>query len=87
MKHTSTSVVTTALWKGCLGGIALAAGFLVISGGTYLLTTFLNLPPQITIFISILSGPVIGTALLAGYLLWRPKRALDIEQHETPAGN
>ncbi len=66
-------IVTTGLWKGCLGGIGLAIVFFIISGLTYLILIQVGLPRNIVLFITVASGPIIGTLGLAAVLLIRAR--------------
>ena len=64
----------TVLVRGCLAGLLLAFGFLAISGLTFLLLSALGLPPNLTLLITIFSGPMIGgigviALLISGRLL------------------
>jgi hypothetical protein len=65
------NAVTTGLWKGCLGGIGLAAVFFFISGLTYLILSQTGLSPNIALFFTIASGPIVGTFGLAAIVWFR----------------
>jgi hypothetical protein len=69
------SAVTTGLWKGCLGGIGLAIVFFIISIVVLLTLSQTAMPPKIILFITIASGPIIGTFGFAAVLLWARTRA------------
>ena len=69
------NTVTTGLWKGCLGGVGLAILFFILSGLTYLILSRTGLPPNIVLFVTIASGPIIGTFGFAGVLLGIRARA------------
>lgn len=62
------------LWKGCLGGVALAAVFLGISAVTYLLMNLLGLSQNIVLLASVASGPIGGTILLIIFAFWLASR-------------
>jgi hypothetical protein len=67
-------MVTTGLWKGCLGGIGLAVVFFIISLAVFLILSQTALPPNIILFITIASGPIIGTfGFAAAILLFRAR--------------
>ncbi|MBN1428180.1 MAG: hypothetical protein JXB07_07335 [Anaerolineae bacterium] len=75
------TTVTTALWKGCLGGIGLAMVFFAISGITYLILTHTGLSYRMILFVTFASGPIIGTlgmsAILGTLALRAQTQAID----------
>ncbi len=62
--------VATGLWKGCLGGIGLAFVYFIISGLTYLVLIQIGLPLKSILFVTVASGPIIGTFGLIAAVLW-----------------
>lgn len=79
------SMISPGLGKGCLAGLVLAAGFLVISGVVYLLLSPIGLPRNILLLISIASGPILGNLIVLIVFLIRSKSAQRQYQrdHET----
>ena len=76
MNSDPSAVVRTGLLKGCLGGLGLVVVFFVISGLTYLLLGTTQVPQNIILVLSILSGPLIGTFGLLVPLYLRARRQL-----------
>ena len=75
--------VTTGLLKGCLAGLGLVGVFFAISGLTYLVLNLIGLPHRMVLFLSIGSGPIVGTFGVCG-VLWL--RALRIQAEMTSRG-
>lgn len=73
-------VVSTALGKGCLAGLGLAAGFFAISGLVYLLLGPLGLEANIRLLLTLLSGPILGTVAVVIVFLQRAARARRIAE-------
>ena len=69
------NIFTAALWKGCLGGIGLVLVFFAISGIAYLILSLAGLPQRTILFVSVGSGPIIGTLGFSTILLVRALRA------------
>ncbi len=82
-------VVRTGLWKGCLGGLGLVIVFFIISGLTYLVLSQAGLSSGVTLVVSIVSGPIIGTlgVLLPIYLRARRGLRSDSKTDETTQGD
>ena len=53
--------VATGLLKGCLAGIGLVLIFFAISGLTYLTLNLTGMAHRLVLFLSIGSGPIVGT--------------------------
>jgi fructose-specific phosphotransferase system IIC component len=88
--QTGMSVVAQSLGKGCLGGLGAAVVYLLAGGAVYLVLSILGLPENIVLFLAIASGPIIGTVIVAAYVLLRAKRTTaDAAEHhhETASGD
>jgi hypothetical protein len=62
----------------------------VSGGAVYLILSVLGLPENIVLFLSIASGPIIGTVIVAVYVMSRARRATldEVERlHETTSGD
>ena len=57
-------LIRQGLIKGCLGGVALTLVFFIISVINYAVLSRSGLQFLLVLFISVLSGPVIGTSVL-----------------------
>jgi hypothetical protein len=83
-------LVAQSMGKGCLGGVGAAVVFLLSGGAVYLILSVLGLPENIVLFLAIASGPIIGTVIVAAYVLSRARRATldEVERlHETASGD
>lgn len=58
-----TGVVSGALGKGCLAGLALVVLYAAISGLVYLVLSWLGASPNLRLLIGIASGPIVGTVI------------------------
>jgi uncharacterized membrane protein len=83
------STIPPGLGKGCLAGLALAVGFLVISGLVYLVLSLASLPRNILLLVSIASGPILGNVIVLIVFLLRSKKVQRQYQkdHETTSRN
>ncbi len=57
-------ILGQALGKGCLAGIGVALGFLVIGGLIYGLLSLLGVSENMRLFFAVAGGPIIGTVIL-----------------------
>ncbi|MBN1121415.1 MAG: hypothetical protein JXJ17_10060 [Anaerolineae bacterium] len=57
-------ILGQALVKGCLAGIGVALGFLVIGGLIYGLLSLFDISENIRLFFAVAGGPIIGTVAL-----------------------
>ncbi|MGF1507006.1 MAG: hypothetical protein GYB64_00805 [Chloroflexi bacterium] len=75
------TVVAVGLGKGCLAGLGLAVLFLVVSALTYALLGLFDLPVNIRLLLTFLSGPVLGTV---GVIIVLYMRSLANQQNFDP---
>lgn len=67
-------LIREGLLKGCIGGLVLVVVFLAVSGLFYVILTMFGFDFELKLFVSTLSGPVVGTTVAICYYSQMLKR-------------